>query len=222
MCVCSISALNACGKKEEQKIVQEDESIEANKEDESTTDESDNQDNAEINESADIVTVTLYSYDTDSYYKVNVDKSEVYEYAMAQTTGEETYEELEVWDNNINEIDLYCNVESHKDDGIEYNVFSANRRYVDEINEKKYRHENDLGIPPRYNGECTDYLNVYKYNEIEYTVLYSKGGDLDVFIKNPYNNIYDLKVHRSDIGIANEGYLKIADELIDSVEFVEP
>lgn len=177
-------------------------------------------------DTADLVTVTLYSYYTDSYYKVKVDKEGIWkihrsvddEYANNEQA---TIDDLRVDVETLNEADLYSRIDSHTDDGILYNVYNANDRYKELINDKNRRMESGV-TDPNYNTEWTDYLNEYIYKNITYTVSYQTNGALRIFIKNPYTNIYDFLIMRTYIGKDNPDYLKIAEQYIDSVEFIEP
>lgn len=96
----------------------------------------------------------------------------------------------------------------------------ANSSYNSSIKDVEWRKERGYKPSSDYSEEWTDCLSVYEYNEIEYTVNYISNGDLDVYVRNPYTEVYDLR-YAVNAGKDNPDYLKFAEDFIDRIEFID-
>ena len=164
---------------------------------------------------SEIITVTLYNDETDNYYKVKIDKNEVYKYIVVNTNNEKNNDSF-IEDNNIDENKLYAAIKIHDYEGMTYSVFDANEKYNEYMNDKNTRNGEKH---PDYNEDWAIYMKEYEYNNIFYTILYGDNASLEVFIKNPYTEEYDFRIFLPYIGKRQTDYINIVEKIIDNIEF---
>lgn len=221
MCLCTIFALTACGENENSEIKnEENETVIEEIDDSDDSYDLDEDEDSTADEIVDPVNVILYSELTGSSYRITVDRSKIHSYCAVDTANKDQKNDV-IYNSDLKNDDI-VNYLATNDNGTTYysDEDMTNGGYNSLIKDVEWRKERGYEPSSQYSEEWTDCLGVYEYRGIEYTVNYTSNGGLDIFVKNPYTEVYDLRCSLI-VGENNPDYLKFAEKFIDRIEFID-